>query len=256
MDEKPLAGGRISGAVLIGEAVHRPARPWTPTVHAFLDYLGAAGFEGAPRPLGYDEQGREMLTFLPGETVGERLPWPEWVFAEDTLVQVGGWLRRLHDLSAEYRPAGDAVWFAGQTWRPGLVIGHHDVAPFNAVWNEGALAGFVDWDTAGPSTRELDLAFAALTWVPLHARDFAAMTGFTAFGERAGRLRVLLDAYGYEGDRSVFGVEVARRARINAAGIHRLAASGDPAYANLLPIAEGYERSAREVEELPASFWG
>ncbi|GLZ77955.1 hypothetical protein Afil01_27620 [Actinorhabdospora filicis] len=254
MDEEALAGGRISGVVRIGDAVHRPARPWTPTVHALLTHLRDTGFEGVPEPLGYDEHGREMLAYLPGETAGEP-PWPDWVFADDTLVQMGRWLRGLHDATAAYRPAGDAVWFAGQSWRPGLIIGHHDAGPHNAVWREGRLAGFVDWDTAGPSSRELDLAFTALTWVPLHARDLATLTGFTAFDERAGRLRTLLDAYGYDGDRAGFGTAVAARARINAAGIRRLAASGDPAYANLLPLAEDYERSAREIEELPGSFW-
>jgi hypothetical protein len=31
-------------------------------VHALLPYLRAAGFEGAPQPLGIDELGREVLT--------------------------------------------------------------------------------------------------------------------------------------------------------------------------------------------------
>jgi hypothetical protein len=34
---------------------------------------------GAPRALGFDDQGREMLTCLPGETIGDREPWPAWV---------------------------------------------------------------------------------------------------------------------------------------------------------------------------------
>ncbi|HEY1179700.1 MAG TPA: phosphotransferase [Phytomonospora sp.] len=255
MDERRLEGGRTQGAVRIGDTVRRPVRPWTPAVHALLDHLAALGVAGAPRVLGIDEQGRETLSFLPGETVGERLPWPPWAFADGTLAEAGRWLRRLHDATAGYRPPEGATWFAGQNWRPGLIIGHHDAAPYNAVWRDGNLAGFVDWDTAGPSTRELDLAFTALTWVPLHNRAFAELTGFTAFDERAGRLRILLDSYGHEGDRAAFGAAVAARARVNAAGIHRLAGGGDPAYAHLLPVAEGYERSAAEIEALPAAFW-
>lgn len=255
MDEERLAGGKSLGAVRIGDAVHRPAQPWTPAVHAVLAHLERAGFAGAPRVLGRDDQDREMLTFVPGETVGSVLPWPDWVFGEDALVQVGRWLRGLHDATADFRPPEGLTWFAGQTWRPGLVIGHHDAGPYNTVWRDGVLVGFVDWDTAGPSSRELDLAFTALTWVPLHNRAFAAATGFTAFDDRARRLRVLLDAYGHEGDRSAFGAAVAARARINAGGIRRLAATGDPTYTGLLPMAEGYERSAEEIEALPASFW-
>ena len=52
------------------------------------------------------------------------------------------------------------------------MIAHLDASPWNAVWDGGALVGFVDWDTASPSRREDDLAFSALTWVPLlHGGD-------------------------------------------------------------------------------------
>ena len=57
--------------------------------------------------------------------------------------------------------------------RTGLLIAHLDASPWNAVWADGALAGFVDWDTASPSRREDDLAFSALTWVPLLTAEVA-----------------------------------------------------------------------------------
>ena len=65
-------------------------------MHALLAYLADRGFTGAPRPLGLDEQGREVLTFLADETIGHRKPWPAWVHAEDTLVQVARWMRDYH----------------------------------------------------------------------------------------------------------------------------------------------------------------
>src|SRR5579862_4266753 len=65
--EIPLSGGNMSsGVVRVGGTVRRPAGPWTPAVHALLTHLHDAGFDGAPRPLGLDEQGREVLTFIPG----------------------------------------------------------------------------------------------------------------------------------------------------------------------------------------------
>jgi hypothetical protein len=255
MEEQRLPGGKIAGAVRVADAVHRPVQRWTAAVHAVLRHLEAVGFDGAPRVLGFDERGREKLTYLSGETIGDRLPWPAWAYSEAALTQVGEWTRRLHDATATFVPPEGVTWFAGQTWRSGLVIGHHDAAPFNAVWREGRLVGFVDWDTAGPSPRELDLAYVALTWVPLYARQFAERCGFTAFDDRSRRLHLLLDAYGYDGDRSAFGAAVAARARVNAAAIHRLAASGDPMYVALLPMAADLEQAAREVEALPASFW-
>lgn len=243
------------GAVRIDGAVHRTAQPWTPAVHAVLNHLEAEGFAGAPRVLGFDAQGREMLTYLSGDTVGDRLPWPAWVRSDEALTQVGTWLRALHDATAAFVPPEDVVWFARQTWRPGLVIGHHDAAPWNAVWRDGALAGFVDWDTVGPSSRELDLAFVALSWVPLLRRRLAEETGFTAFGDRSRRLHLLLDAYGYTGDRRAFGAVVAARARTNATVIGRLAAGGDPTFVAMLPWAEDLEQSAAEAEALPEAFW-
>jgi hypothetical protein len=61
--EIPLAGGNMSsGVVRVGDTVRRPAGAWTPAVHALLSHLDSVGFRGAPRPLGIDEHGREVLT--------------------------------------------------------------------------------------------------------------------------------------------------------------------------------------------------
>ena len=133
MAEVSLPGGNTTGAVLIDDVIHKPASPWTLTVHALLRYLEEAGFAGAPRALGFDSSGREMLSYLPGETIGNQLPWPAWVSADSMLVQVGQWLRRLHDLTADFRPPADERWFIGGEMRPGQIIGHQDAAPYNAV---------------------------------------------------------------------------------------------------------------------------
>jgi hypothetical protein len=146
MAEVPLPGGNTTGAVLIDDVIHKPASPWTPTVHALLRYLEEAGFAGAPRALGFDSSGREMLSYLAGETIGDRMPWPAWVSADSMLVQVGQWLRRLHDLTAGFRPPEGERWFIGGVMRPGLVIGHQDAAPYNAVVDGERLVGFYDWD--------------------------------------------------------------------------------------------------------------
>jgi thiamine kinase-like enzyme len=77
----------------------------------------------------------------------------------------------------------------------------HDAAPFNAVWRDDDLVGFIDWDTAGPASREMDLAYVALSRVPLYPVDAAVDLGYPASDDRAARLKVLLDAYGYDSDR-------------------------------------------------------
>jgi hypothetical protein len=167
MSEETLPGGHTDGAVRIGGVVHKRASPWTPTVHALLRHLEYAGVDGVPRALGFDEQGRQMLTHLPGEVVGNSDPWPAWASADSTLVQVGRWLRRVHDATVSFVPPADERWFIGGTVRPGLIVGHQDAAPYNAVVDGDRLVGFCDWDAAGPSSREYDLALSALWWVPL-----------------------------------------------------------------------------------------
>jgi hypothetical protein len=206
-------------------------------VHALLLHLARNGFPGSPRPLGMDGQGREMLTFLEGETVGSTLPWPAWTHTEHTLAQVARWLRRYHDMVSDFIPPDGAAWRMGGQWRPGLIIGHNDAAPYNAVWRAGRLAGFIDWDMAGPVTRAWDLAFAAFSWVPLHARHVVAREGFTSFGSRPARLRLFLAEYGWTGTTGEFLDVTQARIRAHADGVRSLAATGDPLFTRL--IAQG-----------------
>jgi hypothetical protein len=256
MSEERLAGGNTVGAVRIDGIVRKPASPWTPTVHALLRHLEEAGFQGAPRPRGLDGHGREMLTYLPGETAAGRFPWPAWTFTDHLLSQVGRWLRRLHDATATFVPPAGERWFTGRTMQPGQIIGHQDAAPYNAAVLDGDhLTGFFDWDTAGPSSRDFDLAFTALWWIPLCPPDVAASLGFHDPPARSRRLHLLLDAYGYEPDRHDFGAAIVARARQQAAGMREMAAAGDRAAIGLLPVAGYIERSAAEVEALPVAFF-
>ena len=255
MTEQRLPGGRSFGAVRVGGEVRRPAQPWTATVHSVLRHLEDVGFAGAPRARGFDDQGRERLTFLPGQTLAETSPWPDWLRSDDALGQVGAWLRRLHDATAAFRPATDAVWFTGRAWQPGLVIAHLDASPWNAVWAGGALAGFVDWDTASPSRREDDLAFSALTWVPLLTAEIAQGAGFGDAADRHWRFHLLLDAYGYTGDRTAIRDAIIGRVERNVAMIRQFADGGEPVFQRMLPWAADLERSGHEVAGLPDEFW-
>ena len=257
MSEQRLPGGRSFGAVRAGDEVRRPPQPWTATVHSVLRHLEDTGFGGAPRSLGLDDQGRERLTFLPGETLGDTGPtWPDWLRCDDALRQVGGWLSRLHDATATFRPSADAVWFTRRPWQPGLVIAHLDASPWNVVWDDsGTLVGFVDWDTASPSEREGDLAFSALTWVPLLTAEVAEPAGFGDPADRRRRLHLLLDAYGYTGDRTAIRDAILGRVERNVAIIRQIAEAGEPTFQRMLPWAAQLERSGTEVAALPDEFW-
>ena len=57
-----------TGVYRVGEVVLREARPWSATVQALLRHLARVGFAAAPRVVepGFDEHGRETLTFIHG----------------------------------------------------------------------------------------------------------------------------------------------------------------------------------------------
>jgi len=252
-EEHHLLGGNTGGAVRIGDTVRRVPGRWTPSVHAVLRHLEAAGFDGAPRALGFDKQGREILSYLPGDVVGDSRPWPSWVHSDEALRQVAGWLRGLHEAVAGFTPPPDATWREGGAWRPGLIIGHNDAAPYNAAWQAGRLVGFFDWDFAAPVTREWDLAFTAFAWVPLHARQVVAAEGFTAFAQRPRRLRLFLDAYGWNGPLEQFIEIVRQRVTASAEGIRRTAAAGDLAYQNMTKngVDTALETAVNELANFP-----
>jgi hypothetical protein len=251
-DEQRLTGGHTAGAVLVDGTVRRPVGPWTPTVHALLDHLESQGFPGAPRARGIDDQGREILTYLPGEVVGNQRPWPRWTHSDEALVQVAHWLRALHTAVADFIPPEAAVWREGGDWHPGLVVGHNDAAPYNAAWLDGHLVGFFDWDFAAPVSREWDLAFTAFAWVPLHAQHVVTAEGFTAFADRPRRLEAFLDAYGWDGELPAFLEIVRERVLASGDGIRRTAAAGDPAYVAMVQrgVDEDLRRAAAELSDV------
>jgi Phosphotransferase enzyme family len=187
-NEIPLNGGNMNGGVVrVGDTVRRPAGPWTPAVHALLAHLHAAGFDGAPRPLGIDERGREILTFVPGTVA-----WPGGFHLLDDdgqLRRAVRLIRDFHDAVAGFVPPPAARW---QTLMPAdgnEIIAHNDLAPWNLVIGDRQWA-FIDWDTAAPGTRLWDLAYALHGFVPLSANPGHQRA------DAGRRLRLVADAYG------------------------------------------------------------
>ncbi len=247
-----MEGGNDGGAVRVGGTVRRAVRRWTGTVHALLRHLEAKRFEGAPRVLGIDSEGREVLSYLEGETLGDRLVWPEWTRTEEALHQVAWWLRDYHEAVADFVPPPDAVWRTGVRWSPGMIIAHNDASTFNAAWSADRLVGFFDWDFAGPATVQSDLAWMALGWVPLHARRVAESEGFTDFAARPKRLRIFLDAYGWTGEIEPIVAEIAARMSARAREIRRFGVGGEDLYRRLLSqgVADDMDQAVRELAEL------
>lgn len=174
--EIPLTGGRFTaGVVRIGDTVRRPIATDRTLQHDLLTHLEQAGFDGAPRFLGVDEHGREILSFLPGEVPAELGP-----FTDAQLAAATNLLRRFHEATADF----PAVRECGAE-----VICHNDWAPTNAVFRDGLPYGLIDFDTATPGLRLWDLGYSAFVWLDLGNPDYTA-------GEQIRRLAVLADGYG------------------------------------------------------------
>src|SRR4051794_7548110 len=104
-DEEVLTGGHLTHVVRVGDTVRREANRWTRTVQALLKHVADVGFEGAPAPLGFDDKGREVLSFIEGQ-VGTGRP-PSYVWSDAVIVHVGKLLRRYHDAASSFRAPAD-----------------------------------------------------------------------------------------------------------------------------------------------------
>src|SRR5690606_9909477 len=181
--ETELPSGDVTeGVVRVGGTVRRPSQPQSPAVAAYLDHLERAGFDGAPRFLGRDDRGRDVLTFLDGAVAGS--PPEPWAADDALLASVGALLRRLHDASEGFLAETGFAAPDGGVWRrdqvpvavpvpdpePELVC-HLDVTPQNVVVRGGRAVGLIDFDLAGPGTRLLDAYNTAMHWVPLCAPE-------------------------------------------------------------------------------------
>jgi aminoglycoside phosphotransferase len=204
------AGDVTEGVVRVGGTIRRPHQPQSFAVADYLDWLEDAGFDGAPRFLGRDAEGRDVLTFVPGSCAGAV---PEaWVQSERLLESVGQLLRRLHRASAGFVP--DAHPFPPRPVRqdPAELVCHLDVTPQNVVVRDGVAVGLVDFDLAGPSTAFKDAFNTAMHWVPLRdpADSWPGWDGLDSFR----RLRIFADAYGWSSEERrrlpAFGADAAR----------------------------------------------
>ncbi|MEV4442865.1 phosphotransferase [Streptomyces sp. NPDC049577] len=249
-DEQPLSGGNVSdGVVRVGDTVRRPTGPWTPAVHALLSHLHEVGFHAAPRPLGIDHQGREVLTFVPGHVV-----WPDrFSLLEPTrqLARVARLIRDFHDAVQDFTPPPDAHWQELIPAEGSDIIAHHDLAPWNLVIGGGAQWAFIDWDTAGPGSRLWDVAYAMHGFVPLSAHPDRQHP------DAADRLRVFADAYGLgEAERRRLVPLLGRRTRSMHDFLRDRAAQGVRPWSALWAAGHGdIWRSDAEYIEQREDLW-
>jgi hypothetical protein len=201
-EEQPLEGGRLTaGVVRVGDTVRRPLGPRAEFVHQLLRHLEAVGFDGAPRVLGIDEQGREILSFLDGSLPNDLRP--DW--SDQDLTAAASLIRRYHDATVTSPLRQDQE-----------VVCHNDLSPCNTVFRRRVPAALVDWDLAAPGPRAWDVVYAAWLWLDLGTDEVSA-------GRQGRRLRRFCLSYGLPPAPDLV-TEIERRQRHN---IRRALARGD-----------------------------
>jgi Phosphotransferase enzyme family len=169
--------------VRVGETVRRPVGSRSAFVQQLLTHLASVGFDGVPTFLGIDEQGREMLSFLPGE------PLP------GTAILTDKQLRSAVDLLYRYH---DAAASAPRELRgTAETVVHGDVGPWNILWQGEAALALIDFDEARPGDRLSDIAYFAWKGLRLNAAGPPAV-------EQRRRLTVLAEAAGVAVDAALF----------------------------------------------------
>lgn len=244
-DEEILVGGNVSTVVRVGDTVRRSSGPWTADVHVLLRHVRARGFDLAPKPIGVDRAGREVLQYIKGSTVGVEHPWPAWAWTDDLLIQAGAALRQYHEAVSDFSPEGPFRSRLGEsTFRPGDIACHNDFAPYNVVFRD-RLVGVIDWDIVSASPPVWDLAFVAWQWVPLHHERLARELGAPPMAAAPRRLALLCEAYGASKVHDLVDT-IVRRVTASRDGILARAAAGDAPFVRL--------REAGHAEAMPATI--
>ena len=245
-DEAPLSGGLDPrhAPVRVGDTVRRAAGRYSAAVRALLLHLEAAGFDGAPRYLGADARGREVLSFVDGDVALP--PYPAWSMADHILADLGRLLRRLHDSTAAFVTPPGVAW--ATEWadpKGGPVICHNDPYPENVVFRGGRPVALIDFAMAAPGRPMWDVAIAAEVWAPLgdpslrdhHPDDLDPFR----------RVGILVKGYGVSPDRAeeLIGLVVEERAHA-VATVRAEIAAGDEARDRSWAASGGEERWAAD----------
>ena len=221
MEEIPLSGGSMTAVVRVGDTVRRAAGPWTPTIHALLRHVRAAGFTAVPEPLGVDEQGREILSFLPGK-VGT-YPLEPFMWTDAMLVRVAQSLRAFHDATAgfEGRTLAVARARAGRGHLPQRLL------PVQPALRRGRADRGDRLRSRLARPAAWDLGQTAYRFVPLTDPDNPDTPVFERH-EQARRLALFCEAYDGRGVADTFEAAIGHLREL-IEFIVRSAAAGDPA---------------------------
>ncbi|MEV6719302.1 aminoglycoside phosphotransferase family protein [Streptomyces xanthochromogenes] len=249
--DEALVGGMLNAGAVVRRRtlVERPAPRTARALHSYLLALDEHGFDAAPTPVGLTADGRERLTFIPGDVALP--PFPRWAMKQNALRSVGSLLRQFHEVSATIPVDPDVEWPRDLADpKGGTMLCHNDVCPENVVFRDGRAAGLIDFDLAAPGRPLWDVAMAARYWVPMLDPE-SAMALYPAGLDAPTRLRILADGYGLSRqDRAELPDVIEQATASCRAFVADRVAGGDPVYTQALAERGGWQRWDRMQEWL------
>jgi Ser/Thr protein kinase RdoA (MazF antagonist) len=232
MNNEEMLSDGVNTVVRIGNTVRRIPGIWTKSTHALLHQLRNRGFFAAPQVFGFDETGREVLSYIGGKV--NNYPLNQAARSEEALISAAKLLRAYHDATVDFATSYRGVWqFTPHT--PVEVICHGDYAPYNCVIKDNKVIGIIDFDTAHPGPRLWDIAYAVYRFAPLTSPDNP--DGFGLREEQAERMNIFCESYGLE-DKKQLIPTVMQRIMTLVSFMQERAQAGEKAYQKF--IATGH----------------
>jgi aminoglycoside phosphotransferase (APT) family kinase protein len=164
-------------------------------VHKLLKHLESVGFKYSPRVLGFDNEGREILSFIDGDSGKDG--WTK-IITDEGLRKYARLLREYHNAVSEYHPANNSEWaYSRGGVKKGEIVCHGDFGVWNIVWRNDEPVGVVDWDFALPAKPRYDVLYALEYSAPFRDDETSIKWQyFPKAPDRKNRIKVFAEAYG------------------------------------------------------------
>lgn len=192
LESQLVVGKTATEVVRIDNTVRRSVGSNSEFSHAVLKLLEAKGYGHAPRFLGIDEKGREILTFMAGEVHHGEMNW-----TDAQLIKVVQMLKDFHDATA-----------GSELTEGSEVVCHNDVAPWNTILENEVPIAFIDFDDVSPGNRADDLAYMIWTFLELGSEVSGSV--------QAKRIQTISEGYGFSDRRKLIDAVLEQQERILA----------------------------------------
>lgn len=179
--------------------------------------------------LGLDEQGCEILSYLPGKTVGTDYSFDHpCVHSDGAICDMARFMRKLHDVSAGFLPTAiengwENPYFSDRDYE---TICHGDAAIWNFVLVDDEIAGIFDFDQAYPGTRVWDLTTILFSAVLPSCYDYEHSKHVA---DTRRRIKLFFDAYGMDCPADTIALTADRIQRHFIDDMRKKAEAGDEA---------------------------